>query len=353
MAEIRVALVGIGNAASGFVQYLEFLKQLDNRNASHSIGGYDPDDIKFVAAFDVNETKVGRDLSEAIFAEPNSCPMIINVEPLDVVVQRGPTLDGIGPTTQGIIKESTGPVVDVIEVIHEARADVIINLTPTGSDKLSEFWAETALKTDCALIQGSPTPIASNNIWARKFRKAVLPVVGDDLQSQLGGTRIHRGLLELLVNYGARIKSTYQLDVSGGTEGLNTLDYQRRMSKRSIKTESIRRVVPYLGKNDVASGTTDYLEFLGNQRFSYFWIDARYFNNTPLQIDMTLKSYDGPNAARTLYEATCAVKIALDRGIGGPVLSVCAYAFKSSPVITTIFEAKRWFDEFIEGRRPR
>jgi myo-inositol-1-phosphate synthase len=228
---------------------------------------------------------------------------------------------------------------------------MVISLLPSGAKEATYTYAEASINADLAFIEAAPTRICSDDKWARKFKKANLPVVGDDLQSQLGGTRIHKGLLEMLDSFGARVRNTYQLDVSGGSEGMNTLYTDRRMEKRQIKTESIKRTLPYLTDSDIASGTTDYLDFLGNERTGYFWIYGGYFLDTPFKIDITIKTVDGPNAAGTLINVIRATKLALNRGIDGPLISISAYGFKYPPVYVSEQDAVQRFEEFIDGTR--
>ncbi len=352
MQRIRVALAGIGNAASAFLQGINYYSDDVTPDVVYeAIGGYRITDIDVVAAFDVAANKVGRPLEEAIFADPNNCPKYTEVKPTGINVHMGPVLDGVTGPTQSVVKVSDKKEEDVAKILKDTNTDMLIVLLPSGSNEAVKAYAQATIDAGCAFVNATPTPIVTDPSWVKKFKVADLPVVGDDLQSLAGGTRIHKGILEMLDTFGLRIDNTYQLDVSGGLEGLTTLDTDRRMMKRRIKTESIRRVLPYLGENDLISGTTDYLDFLGNRRTGYFWIKASSFMRAPLMIDITVKSLDGPNGAATLMDVVRAVKIAINRAVAGPLLSVCAYGFKLSTVFVSEHEAGLWFEEFIEGRR--
>ena len=353
MTKARVILVGVGNAASALVQALEYYTKHDTTGLRYeSIGGMRINDIEIAAAFDVVEGKVGKDITEAILAEPNVAPRFIEYSaPLGVDVKKGPPLDGISPLLAETIQISSASDVDLVKEMKAADADMVISLLPSGAKEATYTYADASIKADLAYIEAAPTRVCSDDRWVRKFKKANLPVVGDDLQSQLGGTRIHKGLLEMLDSFGARIRNTYQLDVSGGSEGMNTLYTDRRMEKRQIKTDSIKRTLPYLTDNDIASGTTDYLDFLGNERTGYFWIYGGYFLDTPFKIDITIKTVDGPNAAGTLINVIRATKLALNRGIDGPLISISAYGFKFPPVYVSEQDAVKRFEEFIDGTR--
>ncbi len=353
MTKARVILVGVGNAASALVQALEYYTKHETTGLKYeTIGGMRIGDIEIAAAFDVVEGKVGKDITEAIFAEPNVAPRFIDYStPLGVEVKKGPPLDGISPLLAETVQMSSTPDVDLVKEMKAANADMVISLLPSGANEATYVYANACIEADLAFIEAAPIRICSDDKWVRKFKKANLPVVGDDLQSQLGGTRIHKGLLEMLDSFGARVRNTYQLDVSGGSEGMNTLYTERRMAKRQIKTDSIKRTLPYLTDKDIASGTTDYLDFLGNDRTGYFWIYGGYFLDTPFKIDITIKTVDGPNAAGTLINVIRATKLAVNRGIDGPLISISAYGFKFPPVYVSEQDSVLRFEEFIDGTR--
>ena len=354
VTKARVILVGIGNAASSLVQALTYYKQKSHslKVKYETIGGLQISDIEIVGAYDVVEGKVGHDLSEAIFAEPNVAPRFLEYKsPLNIEVHKGPLHDGISPMLAETIQVSSAPEVNLVEDLKCLDADMMISLLPSGAKEATYAYADAAIESDLAFVEAAPTRICSDDKWVRKFKKANLPVVGDDLQSQLGGTRIHKGLLEMLNSFGAVVRNTYQLDVSGGSEGMNTLYTERRFEKRQIKTDSIKRSLPYLTDDDIASGTTDYLDFLGNERTGYFWIYGGYFLDTPFKIDVTIKTTDGPNAAGTLVDVIRATKLALNRGIDGPLISVSAYGFKYPPIYVGEQDAVARFNQFIAGDR--
>jgi len=353
--KIRVALAGVGNCASSLVQgvshYATAEKEEQALGLRHLfLSGYHPRDIEFVTAFDIEARKVGQDLSNAIFSKPNNTLKIAPVPKLDVQVLKGPILDGVGPLVRKVVKESTQPEADVARELKRSRAEILVNLLPSGAVKATEWYAEQALKAGCAFVNVTPVFIASNTVWAERFEKANLPLVGDDLADQVGSTAVHKTLLKLLSEQGVRINETYQLDVGGGTESLDTLDRTREL-KRVVKTQSVESVLPY--KASVVAGSTDYVDFLENRRDSFFWIKGFYFGKVPMLLDLRLSTVDAPNAGSVLFDVIRAVKSALDRGIGGVLTSVSAYAFKHPLEPAALEIAERWFDEFILRKRER
>jgi len=353
MSNIRVALVGVGNCASALVQGINYYTSAKNQEQALGLrhlllGGYHPRDVKFVCAFDIEARKVGKDLSEAIFAKPSNTLKFADVPRLGVQVLRGPTLDGVGVLTKKVIKESSLPEVDVARELKRSKVEILINLLPSGAIKAAEWYAEQALKTGCAFVNASPVFIASNDKWARQFESAGLPLVGDDLADQVGSTAVHKTLLRLLSEQGVRINETYQLDVGGGTESLDTLDRTREL-KRTVKTKSVESVLPY--KASVVAGSTDYVDFLENRRDSFFWIKGFYFGKIPMLLDLRLSTVDAPNAGSVLLDVIRAVKLAFNRKIGGALTSTSAYAFKHPPEMLTLEKAEQLFDEFVRGRR--
>ncbi len=348
MSKIKVALVGVGNCASALVQGLRYYS---NRNERDSIGlrnpvlgGFQPKDIEVVAAFDVDNRKVGKDLSEAIFAEPNNVARMTDVPSSDVVVHKGPVLDGLGEYTKHVVRTSTHPEANVAMVLKESNAEIVVDLLPSGAVKASQWYAEQALISGCAFVNATPSFIASDASWAQRFETAELPVVGDDLIDQVGATTLHKTLLQLLSMNGVHIAETYQLDVGGGTESLETLDRTKDL-KRAIKTESVEASLPY--EAAVVAGSTDYVDFLQNRRDSYFWIRGVHFCNVPMQIDMKLSTVDAPNAGSVLLDVLRAVKMALDRELKGPITPVCAYGFKHPPTLVTLEMAEKIFSQFV------
>jgi len=348
MPKIKVALVGVGNCASAFVQGLHYYSLFTKdpvglRNPQ--LGGLTPSDIQVVAAFDIDNRKVGKDLSEAIFAKPNNAPRVTDVPSTNIIVNKGPLLDGIGKGTKNFVQISNTPDSNVAEILKETSAEIMINLLPSGATNASQWYAQQALAANCALINATPTFIASDAAWAKKFETAKLPLAGDDLVDQVGSTTLHKTLLQLLSNNGVKITETYQLDVGGGTESLDTLDRSRE-TKRTIKTQSVASSLPY--KAEVVAGSTDYVDFLQNNRDSYFWISGVYFCNAPMRIDLKFSTVDAPNAGSVLFDVVRAMKIALNKKLKGAIIPVCAYAFKRSPQMLPLETAEETFKTFIK-----
>jgi myo-inositol-1-phosphate synthase len=348
MRKVKVALIGVGNCASAFVQGLHYYGKLEKEGdwtglRNPKIGDLAPKDIQVVAAFDVDERKVGKDLAEAIFAEPNNAPKIASVPSTGVTVNKGPLLDGVGESTKNIVQASRKPDSDVAKILKESDAEIVVNLLPSGAAEASKWYAEQALKTGCAFVNATPTFIASDSAWAKRFVEAGLPLVGDDLVDQIGSTTLHKTLLQLLSMSGVRINETYQLDVGGGTESLDTLD-RTRDAKRAIKTQSVASSLPY--KAEVVAGSTDYVDFLQNKRDSYFWISGVYFGNAPMQIDLKFSTVDAPNAGSVLFDVVRAMKIALNKKQMGAVNAVCAYGFKHPPKMLPLEAAEAEFKKF-------
>ncbi|RLG63067.1 inositol-3-phosphate synthase [archaeon] len=355
MGEIRVAIVGVGNCASALVQGVEYYRRNgDAPGLMHvDFGGYEVGDIKFVAAFDVNRNKIGKDLSEAIFAEPNCCAKFADVPRLGVEVLPGPILDGVAPhmrTAFSVYDDDVDPV-DVVEVLKDAEADMLINFLPVGSYEGTRFYAEKCLEAGVAFVNCIPEFIASDPKWAARYEKAGIPIAGDDIKSQVGATIVHRALVSLLLDRGAHIDETYQLNIGGNTDFLNMTVEERLKTKRISKTTAVTSLADYEFPTRI--GPSDYVPFLGDKKICYIYIKGRKFGNLPLTIDLKLAVEDSPNSAGVVVDVVRAVKLALDRGVAGPLVSVSAYAFKHPPVKVPDDVAKRWVEEFIEGKRSR
>ena len=349
MPHVKVALIGVGNCASSFIQGIQYYARLKNPEdhiglRNPTLAGLSPKDIVVVAAFDVDERKVGFDLSQAIFAKPNNGPKVCDVPLTGIKVSRGPLLDGVGKSTKAIVQVSNAEDADVIKILKDAGAEVMVNLLPSGATQAGQFYAEQALAAGCAFINATPNFLASDPAWAKRFADARLPLVGDDLVDQVGSTALHKTLLKLLSDNGVRINETYQLDVGGGTESVDTLD-RTRDAKRTIKTESVASALPY--KTDVVAGSTDYVDFLQNKRDSYFWISGVYFCNAPMKIDLKFQTVDAPNAGSVLFDVVRAVKLALTKKIGGAVEPVCTYGFKRPPQMVPLEAAEKEFSKFV------
>ena len=352
MEKIRVAIVGVGNCASALIQGVHFYGNIINEDEALGLrnlylGGYHPSDIEFVCAFDVTASKVGKDLSEAIFAEPNNAMRFAEVPKMDVEVLKGPVMDGFSENVMKTVKISEKTPVDVYEKLREGGAEIVVNLLPSGAVKASEWYAMQALKAGCAFINATPVPIACKYEWITRFLDAGLPLVGDDLMSQIGATVLHKTILKLLSCQGAKILKTYQLDVGGGLESLDTLERTRNV-KRQVKTKSVSSVLPY--KAEVVAGSMDYVDFLQNRRDSYFWIEGLYYGGATFQLDIKLSTLDAPNGGSMLLDVIRAVKIALKRKISGVLEAVSAYAFKNPPKLVPWEKAQKMFFEFIREK---
>jgi myo-inositol-1-phosphate synthase len=348
MSKIKVALIGVGNCASALIQGLRYYNIFaENTGGLRNplLGGYAPSDIQIVAAFDVDKRKVGKDLAEAIFAEPNNSPKIINVPVTGVSVQKGVPKDGVGKRTQNIIQVSDFPDANIAQVLVDSGAEIVINLLPSGAVNASHYYAEQALAANCGLINATPAFMASDAAWAKRFENAQLPLAGDDLVDQVGSTTLHKTLLKLLSDSGVKITETYQLDVGGGTESLETLDRTREV-KRLIKTQSVASSLPY--KTEIVAGSTDYVDFLQNNRDSYFWIKGTYFCNAPLQIDLKFSTVDAPNAGSVLFDVIRAIRIALNKKLKGAIIPISAYAFKRPPQTMPLEKAQEMFTDFVK-----
>ncbi|MEX2704450.1 MAG: inositol-3-phosphate synthase [Candidatus Freyrarchaeum guaymaensis] len=352
MPRIRIGIVGVGDCCSSLVQGISSYKNGDFVGIRfHDFGGYRPSDIEFTAAFDIDSLKVGKDLSEAIFAETNRYGKVADVEHLGVTVQKGEVHDGVGEYLRDQIKVDERPSVNVAEELKRTKTEIVINFLPTGAIQASRWYAEQAISAGCAFINATTTEIASSREWARRFEEAKLPLVGDDVMDQIGATILHKSLLEFLVQRGVKIDETYQLDIGGGTESLNTLEKARGDIKREVKRRIIQASVPY--EVPIIAGTTDYVDFMKNARDSYFWIRGRYFNNTPITIDITLRTVDAPNSSSILIDVIRGVKIALDRNVYGTIDTLCAYGFKKPPKPFSLTETEKMINEYIEGKRTK
>ncbi len=353
MSDIKVALVGIGNCASALVQGVEYYK--DARANDDIIGldhpdfaGYHVRDIEFVAAFDVVQGKVGADLAEAIFAQPNNVMKFAKIEKTGVKVHRGKELDGVDKNLNALVKVSDAKETDVVDVLRDSKADMVICLIPGSAEKATKFYAQAALDAGCAFINGTPISVASDPEWDRKFKDKGIPLVGDDIQDQLGSTVLHRNLMQLLVSRGVKVDESYQLDVGGGAESLDS-HYRGRMRKRGVKSSAVGQDVPY--DAPIVAGSSDYVPFMDNSRDSYFYIHGRQFGGAPIKIDIRMEVTDGPNAGPILFDAIRGTKLALNRGIGGALESISAYGFKMPPKPTKMYRAERWVEEFLLGKR--
>jgi len=359
--EIRVAIVGVGNCASSLVQGREYYKDVGENDPiipglMHNVlGGYRISDIKFVAAFDVDKKKVGKDLSEAIFTSPNCTTKFSDVPHLGVEVKKGPVLDGVSELTRSYFTvDAKQKPVDIAKELKKARAEIVINYLPVGSEKATRYYAAEALAAGCGFINAIPVFIASNNAWAKKFEKKGLPIIGDDIKSQVGATIVHRTLTRLFDERGVKVENTYQLNVGGNTDFLNMLDRHRLKSKKISKTESVQsQLRQRLPDKDIHVGPSDYVPWLKDRKLAFIRMQGRKFGDVPINIEVRLDVEDSPNSAGVMVDAIRCAKLALDRGIGGVLLSPSSYFMKSPPEQYSDPEARKRVEEFISGKRER
>ena len=359
MGSVRVAIVGVGNCASSLVQGVEFYKDADPASRVPGLmhvqfGPYHVSDIEFAAAFDVDAKKVGRDIAEAIVASENNTIKICDVPPTGVTVQRGPTMDGLGEYYSEIITESDDVPVDVVQVLKDARADVLVSYLPVGSDQADKFYAQCAIDAGVAFVNALPVFIASDPVWAQKFTDAGVPIVGDDIKSQVGATITHRVLAKLFEDRGVELLRTYQLNFGGNMDFMNMLERKRLQSKKISKTQSVTSQIPHeMAKADVHIGPSDHVPWLDDRKWAYVRLEGRSFGDTPLNLEYKLEVWDSPNSAGIIIDAVRAAKIAKDRGIGGPILSPSSYFMKSPPVQYSDDQARDAVEKFITGELDR
>jgi myo-inositol-1-phosphate synthase len=359
MGEVRLAIVGVGNCATSLIQGVEYYKDADPEGTVPGLmhvlfGDYHVSDVKFVAAFDVDAKKVGFDLSEATQASENNTIKIADVPPTGVIVQRGHTLDGLGKYYRETIEEAHGNGVDVVQVLKDTRADVLVSYLPVGSERADKFYAQCAIDAGVAFVNALPVFIASDPVWAKKFEDAGLPIVGDDIKSQVGATIVHRALAKLFEDRGVELLRTYQLNFGGNMDFMNMLERTRLVSKKISKTQSVTSQVPHeMAKSDVHIGPSDHVPWLDDRKWAYIRLEGRSFGDTPLNAELKLEVWDSPNSAGVIIDAVRAAKIAKDRGIGGPVLSASSYFMKSPPVQYADHEAHAAVEAFIKGEIER
>ena len=335
--KVRVALIGVGNCASALVQGVQFYKDTPDDatvpGLMHvNLGGYHVRDIEFTMGIDINATKVEEDLADAIFAEPNNTYKFCNVPKLNVPVMRGMTHDGLGKYLSEVIEKAPGPTADIAGLLKETKTDVVVNFLPVGSEEATKWYVEQVIVAGCAFVNGIPVFIASQDYWGKRFREANLPVLGDDIKSQVGATILHRVLTTLFVDRGVRIDRTYQLNFGGNTDFLNMLERERLESKKISKTGAVTSMIPYdLGKNNIHVGPSDYVPWLTDRKFCYIKMEGTTFGEVPLNLEAKLEVWDSPNSAGVMIDAIRCAKIALDRGLSGPIVGPSSYFFKTPP----------------------
>jgi len=353
---IRVAIVGVGNCASALVQGLHFYRDAGQDEVVPGlmhvvVGPYHVRDIEIVAAFDIDDRKVGHDVSDAIVAKPNNTIQFAKVPNTGVTVQRGPTLDGIGKHLVDVVIESKVKPVDVTAALKAAKAEVIISYLPVGSQKASEFYAERALEAGCGYINCVPVFIASDPKWAKRFEDKGLPIIGDDIKSQVGATIVHRVLARLYEDRGVKIERTYQLNVGGNTDFLNMLERERLTSKKKSKTQAVSSQIDVpLPAESIHIGPSDFVPFLHDRKIAYIRLEGTGFGGVPLNMELKLEVWDSPNSAGVVIDAIRCCRLALDRNIGGPIGGPSSYFMKSPPEQVTDPEARDRTLAFIEGR---
>jgi myo-inositol-1-phosphate synthase len=352
---VRVAIAGVGNCASSLVQgvhyYADASAGADVPGLMHvDLGGYHVGDLEFVAAFDVDAKKVGRDLAEAIVAPPNNTIQFAEVPPIGVDVMRGPTLDGFGEYYRTVSEESDAAPVDVAAVLRESNADVLVTYLPVGSEEAARYYAEAALDAGVAFVNCLPVFIASDPEWADRFTAAGVPIIGDDIKSQVGATITHRLLTRLFEDRGAAIDRTYQLNFGGNMDFMNMLERRRLTSKKISKTQSVTSQLDApIGRDNVHVGPSDHVPWLEDRKWAYIRMEGRNFGDVPLNIELKLEVWDSPNSAGVVIDAVRCAKLALDRGIGGPLLGPSSYFMKSPPAQFTDDVCHRMVEEFIAG----
>jgi myo-inositol-1-phosphate synthase len=355
MGSVRVAIVGVGNCASSLVQGVEYYRNADPNSRVPGLmhvafGGYHVSDVEFVAAFDVDAKKVGQDLAEAIVASENNTIKLCDVGPTGITVQRGPTYDGMGQYYKEIVQESDETPVDVVAALREAKVDVVVSYLPVGSEQADKFYAQCAIDAGCGFVNALPVFIASDPVWAQKFTDAGLPIVGDDIKSQVGATIVHRALAKLFEDRGVELLRTYQLNFGGNMDFMNMLERTRLVSKKISKTQSVTSQIPHeMQKSDVHIGPSDHVPWLDDRKWAYIRLEGRAFGDVPLNAELKLEVHDSPNSAGVIIDAVRACKIAMDRKIGGPVLSASSYFMKSPPVQYADHDAHAAVEAFIKG----
>lgn len=353
--KVRVAIIGIGNCASSLIQGVEFYKDAPDDafvpGLMHPrLGDYHVRDIEFTAGFDIDVKKVGKDLSEAIFAGPNNTVKFTKVPKLNVPVYRGMTHDGLGKYLKQVITPAPGSTDDIVGILRDTQTDVVINFLPVGSEMATKWYVEQVLDAGCGFVNGIPVFIARERYWQRRFKERGLPVIGDDIKSQVGATILHRILTRLFQDRGVRIDRTYQLNFGGNMDFYNMLERERLQSKKISKTAAVTSQIGYeLGEKNVHVGPSDYVPWLEDRKWCHIRMEGTTFGEVPLNLELKLEVVDSPNSAGVMIDAARCCKLALDRGISGAITAPSAYFMKSPPVQYTDDEARRLVERFIAG----
>jgi myo-inositol-1-phosphate synthase len=353
--KVRVAIVGVGNCASSLVQGVHFYKDAKDNDRvpglMHvNLGGYHIHDIEFTAAFDVVDTKVGKDLSEAIWAFPNNTIKFADVPHMGVKVYRGMTHDGLGKYLSQILTKAPGPTDNIVKILKDTHTDVLINYLPVGSEMATKWYMEQALEAGCGVVNCIPVFIASSPYWAPRFVEKKLPIIGDDIKSQVGATILHRVLTSLFVDRGVRLDHTYQLNFGGNTDFMNMLERERLESKKISKTGAVTSMLPYeMQQKDVHVGPSDYVPWLEDRKFCEIRMEGTTFGNVPLKLEAHLEVWDSPNSAGVVIDALRCVKLGMDRGLSGPLIAPASYFMKTPPKQFKDDEALLMTQAFIKG----
>jgi myo-inositol-1-phosphate synthase len=358
LGKVNVAIIGVGNCASSLVQGVHYYKKAKENEfvpgLMHvNLGGYHISDINFVAAFDIDKNKVGKDIAQAIFTPPNNTFKFGEVPATGVKVQRGMTHDGLGLYLSQIIEKAPGPTADIVKILKETKTDVVINYLPVGSEEATKWYVEQVLAAGCGLINCIPVFIAREKYWQRRFEQKGLPVIGDDIKSQVGATIAHRVLTRLFRDRGVRLERTYQLNFGGNTDFYNMLERSRLESKKISKTNSVTSQLDYqLGPDDIHVGPSDYVPWLKDRKFCHIRMEGRTFGDVPLNLELKLEVWDSPNSAGVVIDAVRCCKLALDRKLKGALEAPSSYFMKSPPVQYTDDKAHRMVEEFIATNQP-
>ena len=355
MGKINVAVIGVGNCASSLIQGVYYYKQAKETDfvpgLMHvNLGGYHISDINFVAAIDIDRNKVGKDLAQAIFTAPNNTFKFCEVPAAGVKVQRGMTHDGLGKYLSQIIQKAPGSTVDIVKVLKDTQTDVVINYLPVGSEEATKWYIEQVLTAGCGFINCIPVFIAREKYWQERFAHEGLPVIGDDIKSQVGATIVHRVLTRLFRDRGVKLERTYQLNFGGNTDFLNMLERERLESKKISKTTAVTSQLDYeLDPDDIHVGPSDYVPWLTDRKFCHIRMEGRTFGDVPLNVELKLEVWDSPNSAGVVIDAIRCCKLAIDQGLKGALVAPSAYFMKSPPIQYTDDEAHRMVEEFIAG----
>jgi len=359
LGKINVAIIGVGNCASSLVQGIYYYREAAENDSvpglMHvNLGGYHISDINFVAAFDIDRNKVGKDLAEAIYTPPNNTINFCQVPATGVKVARGMTHDGLGKYLSEVITKAPGATDDIVSILKETQTDVVVNYLPVGSEEATKWYIEQVLTAGCGFVNCIPVFIAQEKYWQKRFAEKGLPIIGDDIKSQVGATIVHRVLTSLFRDRGVKLERTYQLNFGGNTDFLNMLERERLESKRISKTQAVTSQLDYkIEPDNIHIGPSDHVPWLGDRKWCYIRMEGRTFGDVPLNVEVKLEVWDSPNSAGVVVDAIRCCKLAMDRGISGALIAPSAYFMKSPPVQYKDDEARRMVEEFITGEQPK